>query len=350
MQKSLKLRDIMGFVKTVARKIIFPSMRALGVENLFLSRAQSNIVNLYFHGVVEKDSAYLNPRHITQQNFESLLSFLSKKFDIIPLTKAFEHLKNGTKPLRKSVTISFDDGFENNLKLALPSLEKFNAPGTFFISTSIYTNPEYILWADLVDLARLFSTTMDVEIGRYTFKKAGKFGLSSEQTASSAYDYIKGLPAKERDQVLEKLRERYAIDEKKHSIPEETWKMMTGDQVRELDMSPLAYIGSHGHLHYNLGKIDLESAQNDILLSKRELESLLNRNVDMLAFPDGSYSNEVLNFCKSIGIEQLLAVDYQNPTDRQIPGLLNRFSISNTTTVDSNVLRLSRDFDKYGFC
>ena len=35
---------------------------------------------------------------------------------------------------KKTITISFDDGFANNLNVALPILEKYDIPVTFFVS------------------------------------------------------------------------------------------------------------------------------------------------------------------------------------------------------------------------
>ena len=66
---------------------------------------------------------------------------------------ALDALKNKVKLKDKSVVLTFDDGWESQYKYAVPILEKYKFPATFFIITNYTTRP-YMSWDELKDLVK----------------------------------------------------------------------------------------------------------------------------------------------------------------------------------------------------
>ena len=83
--------------------------------------------------------------------------------------------------------------------------------------------------------------------------------------------------------------------------------------------------------------------------SKKIIEAATGKEVISLAFPDGSYSKNTLDIAFSLGYKNLVAVEYKFNENNSVKGLLSRFTISNSTTVESNMLRLAMHYDKYAF-
>ena len=53
---------------------------------------------------------------------------------------------------KNSFAITFDDGFENNYKIAAPILKKYNLKSTFYFSTELVENNS-MSWIDKVEYA-----------------------------------------------------------------------------------------------------------------------------------------------------------------------------------------------------
>ncbi len=69
--------------------------------------------------------------------FEQKIAFLSQHGRFISSDEVLELVEQGT-PLRENLFhISFDDGFRNIVTNALPVLERFSIPSTFFVPTSV---------------------------------------------------------------------------------------------------------------------------------------------------------------------------------------------------------------------
>ena len=79
-----------------------------------------------FHGVTNKRNVGIRNytrKHLYEEDFDNLIFKLSQIGSPISLDEAIE-LWNKKESLPKySYTVSFDDGFENNLNIALPILE-----------------------------------------------------------------------------------------------------------------------------------------------------------------------------------------------------------------------------------
>jgi len=91
-----------------------------------------------YHGVCrdgEEEHPWIPHFFVTQQQLDRQLTWLGKAGSIVSFPEACEVL-NGPSSLRSPVyVITFDDGYFNNLSLALPVLVSHDVTATFFITT-----------------------------------------------------------------------------------------------------------------------------------------------------------------------------------------------------------------------
>ena len=334
----------MKLAKRVARSIIFPTIVGTGMERLLSKFSSKHLLNIYYHGVVKHDSNFFNPRHLTIEQFEQQIKYFSKYFDIISLADAFD-VKKGKLILSKpTITISFDDGYKNNISNALPILEKYNVKATFFVSgICAINNPNTLLWADIIDFVKYFNKDEKITVEGNSF-----INYYESESKLSIYDFIKNQSKSDRDQILSSLMKLYNIDERKHELDPDIWQLMNSNDIIQASQNKLISIESHGFNHYNLGQINFNDAINDIKSSKEELDRLVPKPVSMICFPDGSYSNEIIQEIKSIGFNGNVACDYLNQEDASNSSIINRYGISNTTTFSSNIFFINKSFINKG--
>lgn len=335
----------MKLSKKIAREIIFPFAYKTGAINLIGSLSKHSILNILYHGVIKTDGSYFSPTHITATEFEKHIIYLKKHFDIVSISEAFELYRNNIKPKRKTITISFDDGFKNNLDTALPILEKYNVKTTFFVC-SICTQDMEIrsLWAEYINCLNHFHKNENIVVVNYCFQN----GFDSAKNIYLS-DFIKELDTAKREVVMNDIITRYDLNKKIQEIPEEYWKLMTAEELKRFSQSKVVEIGSHGHLHYNLGNISLNDAEAELKISKQLLENTINKPVNSIAYPDGSYTKKVKDKAELYGFKDQLAVDYRVEDDANDKRILSRFGISCTTTFESNMFSVNRAFSKVGF-
>jgi peptidoglycan/xylan/chitin deacetylase (PgdA/CDA1 family) len=210
----------------------------------------------------------------------------------------------------------------NNLKYAVPILEKYNAPATFYI-TGIRDIGMDILWPDFVDMATV-KVKGSVEIQGSVFKKNRKGELASErQTLKQIY---KSQPWAYKLEMMEQLKalESFRSDSELNDY----WKQLTTEQIKELSNSSIATIGSHGYYHNNLGNANHQDACKELEQSKEFLENVIQKEISSLAYPDGSYTRELIDAAEKIGYQQQLAVDYPFDEDKLDKRILDRFGVN----------------------
>ena len=126
-------------------------------------------------------------------------------------------------------------------------------------------------------------------------------------------------------------------------------KLESGEYYLRFVNEPLIEYGSHTHLHYNLEFLNSETCLEELTKSKKTIEDCIQKSIISLAFPDGSYKTETIANCKKAGYENVVAVTYKLNEQNNDPYILSRFTISNSTTFESNIIRLVMQFDKFGF-
>ena len=330
----------MSITKEIAKGVVFPAMMKLGLDQPLRNISNHSLLNVMYHGVVEESSLYFSPRHIQADRFEDHLKYFKKNFNIISFYEAFEMVKNNQKPDKKTITISFDDGFKNNLITALPLLEKYEIPTTFFISGICAENTEDIcLWPEWMAALNYFEKDTLVALGPHEFKN-----MVDINSGLHMFDFLKAVSFNERRELLDLLITTYNLSDKIKTVSEEAWKLLTRKELLSLSESPIVDIGSHGYLHYNLGCIEPNMAKIELEKSKKILEELIGKEIDMIAYPDGSYNEEVKDMATSIGYKYQLAVDYKTSEDIKDLRIMNRHCMSAATTFGSNMIMLNRSF------
>ncbi len=335
----------MNLLKKASRKVIFPYLMNLRVDKFFRKLTHNSILNIMYHGVVNKNSNYFSSSHITAEQFEEHLKYFSDEFDVIGISQAFEYAESNYKPERNTITISFDDGYRNNLYVALPLLKKYNIQTTFFISSMCTQEMDIrILWSDIVACLDYFHKDDIIELDNRRFKN-----LVDIESKISLADFLKTSEPASRDNYLDFLVLKYDIKRKLDSIPSEVWKLLTGEELKELSRADIVEIGSHGHLHYNLADVGSAVAKRELEYSKELLQNIVGKEINSVAYPDGSYNNETKNIAENLGYKYQMAVNYHCPDDSTDPRILNRHSISSTTTFESNMLLMNLAFKYKGF-
>ena len=272
---------------------------------------------LVYHGVVENALKKINARFISTKEFEAQLQFFKRHFQVVPL-KEIHNQTTANHPFRISIT--FDDGYLNNLNEVLPLLEKYEVPATFFITTIRKSGYDY-LWADLLDLYRYTGPRSFYFEGQLFKKKRNEYasdqGQLKHQIKNSGWELKKALC----DFIL---KSNCFVDD---PIYASYLNLMSEESIRTLGKSPFVEIGSHGVYHNCLTKIDLKNAEWELKESKRYLEEILQKDIEYMAYPDGQYNATLINIAEKIGYRQQAIVDFLNENDRKDLRLIERLGI-----------------------
>ncbi|MDP3731154.1 MAG: polysaccharide deacetylase family protein [bacterium] len=118
----------------------------------FLTKAKKNIYNrlfptakiILYHRIAnpENDPHLLS---VSPENLYLQLKFLKENFSIVPLVQIVRWIR-GRKLKNKTVAITFDDGYADNLHHALPILKELNIPATVFVTAGNIVSGKSFYW------------------------------------------------------------------------------------------------------------------------------------------------------------------------------------------------------------
>ena len=239
----------------------------------------------------------VSPKHFAEQ-----MEMLGKHAHPVSLTKLVDGLKNGSLPPR-SVAVTFDDGYADNLYEAKPILEKHAIPATVFVCTG-YAGKEF--WWD--ELERLVMSSK-AEVGALRLQ-AGKnqFVWSQPKVSPEAdlnvrrklqqalYNFLLTLDVEEQDQAMNTIRVWSEI-----SSDKTTARAMNRNEILQLADHGFIEIGAHTRHHPMLLGLPSERLQEEIVSSKIELEDILGRRISGFAYPYGKGNDDAKGIVREAG-------------------------------------------------
>lgn len=117
---------------------------------------------IMYHHVARFDSP--RPDTVSPERFEWHMAYLKKQhFTVLPLSTLVAMLRSGAPVPRKSVVITFDDGYEDNYTQAFPILKKYGFPAIIFMVSDSVNTEGFMTTAQMKELL-----ANDIEIGSHT--------------------------------------------------------------------------------------------------------------------------------------------------------------------------------------
>ncbi len=183
------------------------------------------------------------------------------------------------------VVVTFDDGYSDNLNVALPIVKEKGIPITVFVTTGMLGDRQGFWWDRLGALLRSRPkgpSEFSIQVGGSTRKiPLGTGDLHADFRAIRSH--LLPLPVHQIECALDAASEQWSVTS---TAPPDALPL-THDELLRLGAADLVTIGAHTVDHVRLqDRSDQEQLQT-ISASKKELEQLLDRRVSHFAYPFG---------------------------------------------------------------
>ena len=263
---------------------------------------------------------------ISDKCFEGHLEHLAKNYNVISMDKMYDHILSDSDEY--FVSITFDDGYKDNLNYALPILEKYNLPAIIYIVTKHPQGDGWIWWYELED------HIMNNDHINFSFREYSiESSLKTLKQKYSCFDDLRNFVIKLNQDDQKKFLSKLSKSEKRKDYSS---LMLTWDEIKLLDKHQLITIGAHTHTHANLKSLDKNSAIAEMKKSKVFLEEELKHSINHFAYPFGSeeqVGEKVANYPEKLNFNTAVSTNYGFVETNNLL-LINRISLGWTSTVD----------------
>jgi peptidoglycan/xylan/chitin deacetylase (PgdA/CDA1 family) len=254
------------------------------------------------------------------RGFEKQVRFLSRVANVIRLSEAAERIAAGEPLPPRAVALTFDDGYTDNLEVATPILNRYQAPGTFFLVPGFLDGRLGAWWEDF---AHAVDTAQDevLEWGgeRWDLRRTEERARAKAELPGR----LKELDARTREDEVARIAARIS--------PTPNASLFMGwDGARQL-LAAGQEIGSHSMTHVILSN-ETESVQAEELhASRKELEAGLGTPVETLAYPNGrsiDYDTTSTRVAREVGYKVAVTVEPGLADRRDDPYQLRRLVVT----------------------
>ncbi|MGH7889607.1 MAG: polysaccharide deacetylase family protein, partial [Thermodesulfobacteriota bacterium] len=209
---------------------------------------------------------------VTPENFSEHIRLLKRLFAPVSLSELACQIEEG-KITDNSVVITFDDGYLDNLTNALPILNEFEFPATFFISGDGAVYEKTFWWETLDASAQLMNL--------------------DEKTIQDLHWRLMFDDIDERKRILG------ALHPPKNNLPAK----MTGIDLKKLSQDRLAEIAAHGWSHRALSALSIDEQRIEVMENIKTIRNTIDRDVHSFSYPFGGFfTDDTKRLLRKVGI------------------------------------------------
>jgi L-malate glycosyltransferase len=238
---------------------------------------------------------------VDADQFRDILRFVKARYRVMPLRDLCRD-RVSSEPM---AAVTFDDGWRDNHDMALPVLRELGVPATIFVATGKIGATE-AFWQQ--HLGELFRRCAADDGGRLGTRLRSTLRLAPG-TALDRSCYIATV-ARWKSRTLEECQA--ALETLVGQAPgreSPARQFMNCEELRELTSAGIA-LGSHGVSHRILTVEGADTVAHELTESRRALEAITGTTVDMIAYPNGSYSGPVIKMARDAGFAVGCTTDY----------------------------------------
>lgn len=288
-----------------ARQFVVLALYGLGVLHIWKHLAlRSRAVVLTYHRVLPQESLDKTWSHrgivVSRETFDQQMRTLRQRFR--PLTAAeFEAgLDRGGQFEPGSCLVTFDDGWIDTYREALPILRRHGIPAIVFLPAR-YIGSGEMFWQERLS-GLLFAIWRrargDGDFARQVGPTLAATGLTGVLTLPEG-DVREHIAAIVRRKKADRLpdpaalvRDLSALVEGGPDVTEDVDGFMTWENVREMRRHSVTF-GGHGDTHRLLTTLPADELQREVDASWRAIESATGEQPRCFAYPNGDWNDAV---------------------------------------------------------
>jgi peptidoglycan/xylan/chitin deacetylase (PgdA/CDA1 family) len=285
-------------------------------------RRSARGVVLLYHRIAgpRRDPQWLD---VSASNFERQLGVLARECAPLALDEFERRRRSGTLPPR-AVTVTFDDGYADNLLAAAPLIEKLAVPATVFVTAGM-TGATGEFWWDDVERIAFSSRRLAGPVPGLLFPWSAADGEPLSELARDAWTIareddptprhrlyraicaaLRPLDAHTRESALSALRAWAGVI----AVARPSHRTLSFDELRALALAPGLTIGAHTMTHPVLSLLPASAQREELGSSRETLERELGGPVRVTAYPYGTradVSAETVRAARDAGFDFALA-------------------------------------------
>jgi peptidoglycan/xylan/chitin deacetylase (PgdA/CDA1 family) len=259
-----------------------------------------------YHGIIDKIPNEFNSsgKHLDVNIFKKQIDFLTRNFEIITMRQIEQYFQGDGDLPKKSVAVTFDDGYANNAKYADPILMNSGIKATIYLATN-YIGTGRLMWSDEVELAIL---AIPVDYFKLKLDEVHYFDISTTEKRYTALKIVKNYLKKSAPEKIKTVLLELTIlaPDAGRAINSDLHYFLNWDDVRSMSSSNIWEIGAHTLDHYSLGVLSPTLGTEQIKQSIYKVRQELNIDyVPLFSYPEGREFDMPLyavKFLKNIGL------------------------------------------------
>lgn len=298
------------YVKSMVKSTLSPLLDAGGLYDRRIataSGARGSWIIVMYHRVVENPMAdpFRLGMCVLRERFSAQVRYLRENFNVIGLCDAVGRLEAGDALPERAVSITFDDGYLDNLEIALPILKSYRMPATLFVPTGGLEDGEPLWWDRVI--AAFAGTTRSA----FDAPAAGLPGVGSRLSLSrwrrpasveTVLEQLWKLPIEETQEIVCRI-ERQLGPQQRPVVPA---ARLTRAQVREMHRQGVE-IGAHSVRHPNMKLLQEHEVRSEMLASRKTLQEICDAPIEGFAYPGGRMNEGTAQAARTAGFRYAVA-------------------------------------------
>jgi peptidoglycan/xylan/chitin deacetylase (PgdA/CDA1 family) len=294
-----------GRVVHIAKTLLAWVVVGTGLLRIVQGLRRPHVLVLAYHRVtpdatMERAATY-PAMHVATSTFAAQLAALRRLYRVVPTTELRRVLADET-PLRENLAvITFDDGYRDNYRNALPILAAQGVPATFFLSMEFIDRGEPFWFDRLAAAAR----TWDADPARRArasqalpppLVAAWNAPHAAAERLRRVAAYLKRLSDAERAQVIDAIQTHLGGDLAADAAP------LAWEEIQALRDAGMQ-LGAHGMRHAILTRLEPAEAAREIRDSVSLLARRVGTPVRAFAYPNGDADTAVARLAAAAGVD-----------------------------------------------
>ncbi len=265
------------------KRAVLNLMRNTGLFAPFRLANRSKALIVVYHRFSENGNRLATSASALREQLE----YLTTHYRIMPLSEMASYFRQGRRLPPSVAAITVDDGYRDFFEIAFPILREYNVPASVFVATDFIDQRAW-LWTDKLRYLALQADTAMLETTINDRALRIKLGDSESRliAASVVNSELKQIPDEVKEDIISSIASSLKVS--LPCVPPGDFSPLTWEQVREMDNAGIE-VGSHTLTHPILTNISRDRLRKELNESRRRLEEVLRRNVDLFCYPNGNY-------------------------------------------------------------